>query len=271
MCFTPALMSSTRYQRGVANAGAFLLIGAVELQIYMVADRMCARFDYAVARIVLQAFFCWIVGWQLMNRVVIGFIAAESKEAVKRVGSAAGASRRRSSPAAKGVNIAVTTRTTPAAAPLSPLATFLVRKRASIISSRLADTGACHFAPMSATLEWTFEQVLEAQRQKLRPPNDPLNPSIMRVTLVSEGERVDSDVRIRERVREIDSSIIEWVPSMLRGMLPARAADGIKLREYLTHVPDARFASVFLTSVTCGDYVVLQVSRVALASPHFWE
>ena len=300
--------SPSPYTVAAASSLVFLMTGVMELQAYMLADRLLSRLGYEVARWVAQAVFCWIVGWQLMNATIVGSVArAQTSIAADELSSLNQNSSHHRRPHAVAsfspTSIPATTaprrrqraRSRPAGAaavllPLTPASTsastsasasvaaaafvsasvssvspsldaFIRRERARVISSRLTDADVCTFATLSVTFNYTWEQVLEAQRQKLRPPHDPLNPSIMSVTILTDAADrvVEGGVTVKDRVRIIDSSIIEWVPQLLRGFLPAKAADGIRLQETLFSVPQARWAVTKLESKTCTEYLVLQV------------
>lgn len=112
---------------------------------------------------------------------------------------------------------------------------------------------ALQFAVFDVTLPYPLPAVMHALRNKYRPPDDPLNPSIKEAELLSErkadrqgiasafshvpqactllGATMRDDCEHEEAtllVRKIRSGVARWVPSMLRWMLPT---DSIRIME----------------------------------------
>lgn len=145
-----------------------------------------------------------------------------------------------------------------------------------IVSERILSTGpddsTINCVPLEYCFPYPIEKVFDALLNKIKLPNDPLNPSVTSITLLEAlndknndylCEGVDSTVQIRCRVQNVESSIAKYVPSMLRWALPASA---IVLREELRYYPSLKIVISRLRNESLQSIGAIQ--EVAFYTPH---
>lgn len=181
-----------------------------------------------------------------------------------------------------------------------PLARFVDGLLDKISASRLVDRSGAevvHFRGHETVFPYPLEAVISAQAHKYRLPNDPLNPVVRAVSVTAEAIATDSpaqfqdattmalaqmpqlasyirgyvltpgcvDERATLRVREIVSGVAEWVPSMLRWLLPA---DSVTVRETCVVMPGSRAMLVTLVNVDFRDMGGFQDQALYMPHPH---
>ena len=241
----------------LASSCALLLTVVLELLAYTLGDAFLSRAGYVGARFVFQAVCCWLLGWQLMSSSLVGVFRSPPSSASPRPRRV----RHRAPPtpsAASAVVAAVS------ATPITPAA-YAARARAKALATRIGGSGtAINFKPITEVLEWPWESVMNAQREKARPPNDPLNPDVLSVTIVSDADAIEGGVRVRRRVRSISLSVERHIPPWIRKFLPAAT---VQMSEGLLSVPDARWAATLVESKTMVDYACIQEQSIFEVHP----
>lgn len=162
----------------------------------------------------------------------------------------------------------------PAHTPMTRAAAAFAR----VLAARFrASPNTLRFAPYTCTFPYPWDAVMAAADVKMRPPNDPLNPSVLSVKEIAaleEGEDVAeldfnggggggsrsgsrrAPLLVRRRTRDIESSIVQWVPSALRWAFPV---ESITLREELSAIPAAHWALLRLRSMNLSSVGAIQV------------
>jgi hypothetical protein len=293
-----------------AVAGLLLTI-ALELAIYVVVEGILKRHAWSWLAAVWQAVFFGAFGWQIARKLMSlsdlrgdgaggrhdsGIAttprpqARGARSARRRIAatpqSLAGSA---SLPAASPASIASSTTVSgsasegPAAtAQPSPLVTRLIKE---LENARLQN--ASRFDRFRYEFPYPFESVISTLQQKYRPPQDPLNPSIVAVRTVKEdtvganasgnagdgvlAEAVGEDRAVlaqagaaTHRVREIVATVAQWVPSWALRWIGIEA---LTLVETTLTFHSARAMRLTLINRELQDHGILREGSVYYADP----